>query len=229
MELHLIRGGNKVDLEAKKYNIGVGISLGSKWFTVENILELIAWSLKYTKESVVVYVADSIHAINIEVRKSISHEKALAISNNMGDEILESVKNAADAKFSSLDTSRITYSKWQALVDDSYRKNIHFLYDFYSKDKNFKDALMSITRNYTQKDPRSFTEAQLERLNSYLIEEFPELIKRVSINNIKYDAYVYPFDGDLVRLVEEIQNGHMFPEIKQHVLDTEPKVFLEVR
>ena len=34
MELYKIRGGNKEDLENKKYTLSVGISLGNKWFTI---------------------------------------------------------------------------------------------------------------------------------------------------------------------------------------------------
>ena len=76
MKLYSIRGGNEFDLNAKKYNIGVGISLGNKYFTPENIAEAVRWSLQYSRESVIVYVADSIHAINLEVRSRITFEKA---------------------------------------------------------------------------------------------------------------------------------------------------------
>lgn len=43
------------------------------------------------------------------------------------------------------------------------------------------------------------------------------------------DAFTYPFDGELPELTEKIQNGEIFPEIKENIMDTEPKVFLEVR
>ena len=69
MELKKIRSGNKDLLINKEYNIGVGISLGNKWFTPENIFGLIEFSLEYTKRRVVVYVADTIHAVNIEIRE----------------------------------------------------------------------------------------------------------------------------------------------------------------
>ena len=46
MQLHKIRGGDKEQLEKGEYTICVGISLGNRWFTTENIIELIRWSLK---------------------------------------------------------------------------------------------------------------------------------------------------------------------------------------
>lgn len=41
MKLYTVRGGNKKAVYDKAYTIGVGISLGNKWFSPQNILELI--------------------------------------------------------------------------------------------------------------------------------------------------------------------------------------------
>jgi len=46
MKLYKIRGGTEEELYKRNYNIGVGISLGNKWFSAENILGLVEWSLK---------------------------------------------------------------------------------------------------------------------------------------------------------------------------------------
>ena len=82
MKLYKVRSGEERLVYNKSYNIGVGISLGNKWFSVENILGLIEWSLKYTKDFVIVYVADSIHAINIEVRNRKSQQRHLKLPQN---------------------------------------------------------------------------------------------------------------------------------------------------
>ena len=92
MQLQNIRGGNRQELQDRHYQIGVGISLGSKWFSVENITELVKWSLQYTKDRVIVYIADSIHAINLEVRKDISKEKAEILADEMGTKTLKEVE-----------------------------------------------------------------------------------------------------------------------------------------
>ncbi len=92
MQLYRIRGGNEEDLERKKYTIGVGISLGNKWFTVENIVNLTTWALDHTKDKVIIYVADTIHAINIEVRNGISYQESLQKASKQGDKILHEVK-----------------------------------------------------------------------------------------------------------------------------------------
>jgi len=229
MELLKVRGGTEEELYQKKYTIGVGISLGSKWFTAENIVGATRWALEHTRDVVVVYVADSIHAINLKVRKRISYEKALKLSMEMGNEILseveESIKRQLPAKY----ISRIKFSRWAGLLDEKYIAKKDFLYEMYEKDVAFKNAIRNLVRNYVSKDKRSFSDGEIDYLGTYILEELPEVMCRVQIDGIACDAYAYPFDGELTKLVEKIQQGDVFPEIKERILDTKPKVFLEVR
>lgn len=231
MQLHKIRGGNIQDLENKKYNIGVGISLGNKWFTVPNIIGLIRWSLLHTRKDVVVYVADSIHAINLEVRKRIKYEKALAMADKMGTDLLEQVRREVEKTFSPEEISKIHYAKWNIIADNTFRSKVYFLYDFYQKNNDFKCYLQSIVRKSISKEtsPRTFSEKEIARLTHYVIEELPEQTTRVPMGEYTCDGFVYPYDGDIVELAEKIQKGKIFPEIKENVIDTQPKVFLEVR
>ena len=57
MRLYKVRGGTEEDLNNRHYNIGVGISLGNKWFTPGNIVSLVEWSIRHTKDYVVIYIA----------------------------------------------------------------------------------------------------------------------------------------------------------------------------
>ena len=43
------------------------------------------------------------------------------------------------------------------------------------------------------------------------------------------DAFVYPYDGEMVELSEKIQKGEISPEIRDAIIDTEPKVFIVIR
>ncbi len=229
MELHLVRGGSREDLEDKKYNIGVGISLGNKWFSVENILELIRWALPRTRESVVVYAADSIHAINLEVRKRIRYEKALALANQLGDELLGKLQIETSKAFSPEELGRIHFAKWDSIVDESYKAKRQFLYEFYENNSDFREAVEAIARHAVSKEIRSFSETEIHRLGMYVLEEMPEQLARVAAHGIVWDAFVYPYDGEIPRLNDRIQQGKEFPEIRERVMDTQPKVFLEVR
>ena len=229
MELQDVRGGTKQDLDAYLYNIGVGISLGNKWFTVDNIVELIAWSLPRTRDKVIVYVADSIHAINLEVRNKISPKAALRRALERGTKILSEVRETAAAAFSPEDSEKIVYATWSDLVDETYKEKVAYLYELYVSNTEFAEYIKNIVRNSVAKEEKTFSDEEITRLGHYILEELPELISRPLIQGVPCDAYVYPFAGEIAPLAERIQNGEIFPEIKTHILNTEPKVFLEVR
>lgn len=229
MELISVRGGKIEDVQNKRYTIGVGISLGNKWFTVDNILSLIEWSLEYSKDKVIVYVADSIHAINIEVRDNIIYDKALKKANRLGDDILTKVKEKARLKLSPEDNLRIMYLKWNEIVDGDYLKKLDYLKTLYKHDDFFRESILSLVKSFIAKEKRVFSSDQLGRLGEYILAELPEVINRVKMNGIVCDAYAYPFNGELAEFVEKIQKGEKFPQIKNNIMDTEPKVFIEVR
>lgn len=229
MNLYRIRGGNEGELRQKEYTIGIGISLGNKWFNAEKIADLVKWALSYGKNHVIVYVVDSIHAINIEVRNKVSFKKALDRALLLGDTILREAKEKIEEEFSQEDANRVLYAKWKDIADDSYKKKVDYLMELYGGDVNFKNAIHLIVKGFVSKETRTFSEEKINRLGMYVIEELPEIINRVPMKGIVCDAYVYPFDGELTQFAEKIQNGEIFPQIKENIMDTEPKVFLEVR
>lgn len=229
MQLYKIRSGTEKDLLNRHYNIGVGISLGNRWFTPENIVSLIEWSMNHTKDYVIVYVADLIHAINIEVRNGKNSEKAEEKALRMGEDILEQVKKIVDEKFGTDEKSKIFYANWSDLFTPSFRAKVDFLYEKYNSDAEFKRTIIELVEGFTKNENRNFTEEDKEKLGTYIIEELPEVLARTPIKGMTMDAYAYPYDSELPELIERIQKGEIFPEIKNSIIDTEPKVFLEVR
>lgn len=223
MELHSIRGGTNEELENKTYTIGVGISLGNKWFTPENIVESIRWALDNTKDVVVVYVADTIHAINLEIRNRISHEKALKEVTKSRTDLYAKVQEVG------MFDSRVVFATWDDLTDDKFKEKVKVTYDFYDTNPDFKNHIYSLVRSYTSKEARKFSDADIHHFGKYLVEEIPEIINRVPIKGLIVDAYTYPYDNDTSKLAEQIQRGEIFPELKARLMDTKPKVFLEVR
>lgn len=229
MKHYSIRSGSIEELESKKYNIGVGISLGNKWFTPENILALIKWSLVFTREKVIVYVADSIHALNIEVRNGRNPKKSMEIALKMGQNILNEVKLLVEKEVDIADREKIVYANWNDLVDDQYRSKVDYFYNLYKNNDEFRNYIIGLVRSHVKNEPRTFGDEAIDKLAYYILEELPEVLCRVDIAGISCDAYIYPFDGELTRFVEELQKGLIFPEIKSTIIDTEPKVFIEVR
>ena len=229
MRLYKIRGGSEESLFRKDYNIGIGISLGNKWFFAENIVGLVEWSLEYTKDFVVVYVADSIHAINIEVRNQKSSEKARKTALRLGDKILEEVKVLAKSKLTPDQFSKLHFAKWEELFTPAYQEKLDFLNKKYNTDSEFKRTIIELVDGFTSNESRVFSDEDKVKLGSYVVAEFPEILGRTPISGLVFDAFVYPYDGKLPELVESIQKGDLFPDVREKVMDTEPKVLLVVR
>ncbi|MBC7981800.1 tRNA-dependent cyclodipeptide synthase [Candidatus Parcubacteria bacterium] len=229
MKLYKIRGGDEESLNAKKYNICVGISLGNKWFTPENIFNLIKWSLQNTKDYVVVCPADDIHAINLQVRNRRNKESALTLARKISYKLMESVKELVDANLNESEKSKIIYATWADVIDDSYKEKVKYLYKIFETDLDFKNAVQTLVRGYTSHEERKFSDEDISVLSTYILEELPEVTGRVLVKGCRYDAYVYPFDSEITRFVEDIQLGKIFPEVRENIMETEPKVFLEVR
>lgn len=228
MQLINVYAGNRQDLESKRYNIGVGISLGNKWFNAGNIMELIRWAFKYTRESVVVYVADSIHAINLEVRKEWKTARAQQVADRKGTELLENLKREIEVGFSEEEQRNIVFAKWNDL-DSSNQEKVSFCYTYAESNHLFRRQIVDIVRSFVSKESANFTDKEISRLSDYIIEELPEQICRMRIKGIMVDALVYPHCSELTQFFEHIKQGTIFPEIKVGIMDSEPKVFLEVR
>jgi len=229
MELISIRGGTKEELEARKYTIGVGISLGNKWFTPENIADLVNWAFRFSKDRVIVYVADSIHALNIESRNGKSPEKSLEMALALGEEILNATREVVRKMLPEDLLKKVAYVKWSELQDEKYLKKVKYLYSFFDNDRDFHKKITGIVHHHIEKEKRNFNDDALKKMAYYALEELPELLCRVKMGKYECDAYAYPFDGELTELAEQIQKGGIFPFIKKAIIDTEPKVFLEVR
>ena len=229
MNFYSIRSGSIEELESKKYNIGVGISLGNKWFTPENILGLIKWSLAFTREKVIVYVADSIHALNIEARNGRNPEKAMEMALDQGQNILDQVKSLVDKELNIEDKSKIVYAHWSDLLDNEYKQKVQYFYDLYKNNEEFRNNIIGLVKSHIRKENRLFRDEAIEKMAAYILEELPEIMCRLNIAGIFCDAHVYPYDGELIEFVEKLQKGVVFPEIKEKIMDIEPRVFIEVR
>ncbi len=229
MKLHSIRGGNTTEMYEKAYNLAVPISLGNRWFTTDRIIDLIRYSLQYTNEYVIVYVADEIHAINIEVRSKRSREFALRKALMIGEEVLFKVKQRVNSDFNDTEKERVKFAKWSDFNTNEYSNKLQFLYKKYLDCPIFKKEVLNLVESSVVNESKVFSQEDKIRLGEYIIEELPELIVRVPIKGLIFDANVYPYDGRLLEFVEKIQKGVIFKDIKENILDTEPKVFIEVR
>lgn len=229
MQLHLIRGGTHEALESRVYNIGIGISLGNKWFTQEHIFDSVLWALSYTREFVLVYVADSIHAINLETRGRMTKQKALEKATRLGLEMLVTTEKTLASALSDTELKLVRYARWTDITDPNYPMKVAYLLRKYEEDMVFKHFIENLVHEKVSGEKRRFSNEDIHQLGRYIIEELPELVAQVPFCGATLEACMYPFDSSLTKFAEQLQLGTIFPEIKNRLLDTLPKVFLEVR
>jgi tRNA-dependent cyclodipeptide synthase len=229
MKIYKIRGGTQTEVKAGKYLLHVGVSLGNKWFTPEKTAELIAWALPLSRGQLVVNVVDLIHAINLEVGDRLDHVTALARAKDMGANFLAAVRAEVETRVPLEQRAKILYTDWGDVSTPEFKEKVGKVRVIYQTDTEFRDTIHRMVRQYTSRKAMGYTDSDIDRLGEYIVEELPELLCRVPIGGVVCDGYVYPFDGDVTRMVERIQKGEAFPEIRAQVLDTEPKIFIEAR
>ncbi len=84
MEIKTYLNCTEQEIQSKKFNIFVGISLGNKYFTKDNIKKYVLWALENTKDDVLVLIADKNHAINYEVFNDYTFERGLQVALRKG-------------------------------------------------------------------------------------------------------------------------------------------------
>jgi tRNA-dependent cyclodipeptide synthase len=75
MRIEKILDADIKDIENRRFNICIGISLGNKYFSKPRIKGFIEWAIKYTKNDVLVWVADTPHSVNFEILKGYTKER----------------------------------------------------------------------------------------------------------------------------------------------------------
>ena len=206
---------SKEEIESKKYNIFIGISLGNKWFSKENLQEYLKWALKYSKGEILFLIADKIHAINYGVRSSYESKnrnikRALKegskIKQMLGELIFELPKE---------EQSKIKILRWEEYKknDEFYKKYVSIVYDEFEKNKKFKERILSLIKSMI-KDKKFSNEEYLE-LSKYLIEEFILSYSGVKMNSEYFGMYIYPQESILHEFLEKVQQGIIFPEINK--------------
>lgn len=217
----------KEEVESKKFNIWIGISLGNKYFTRENIKEYIKWSLNFTKEDILVAIPDRIHAINLEILNHISKLRAFRKTFRMADEkiqeITEIVNSLPESKRSLVNIGRwndITKSKY-----NDYRTEIVF--EEFREGDEFYKYIISIVRNNFKNHLKELNQKELEKLSEYVLYEIPLFLNGVKYAGRVYSLIVYPGTNQFDDLLLGLQNGILFPDLSKKLKITDKIAILD--
>lgn len=206
---------NKEEIEVKKYNIFIGISLGNKWFTKENLREYLKWALKHTKEKVLIFIVDEIQAINYNVRnKKYSEKENLQRALRNGKQIKGSLKNLL-SEFPEEDKKKIKILRWESYKDSDsfYKKYTPKVYEEFETNQKFKKQILNLVKNMIQ--DREFSEEDYLNFSKYLLEEFVASYSGIKYFLDYYGFFIYPQESPLHEFIIKIQKGKIFSDLNK--------------
>ena len=220
----------ELDIQLKKFNIFVGISLGNKYFSKENIKKYILWALENTKESVLVLIADQNHAVNYEVFNSYNHERTLRLAIRRGDKVELTIKKIIES-LPLEKRSLIEIARWEGARESQYYKDkIKIVLDEFQENKEFHDFIIKIVQENLGSKTKNINVLKLEKLSLYVLDELPILLNGVEFQSKIYDLHPYPGLSRLDDLLMSLQSGTLFPqlaaklEIKHKIAEVEAYV-----
>lgn len=225
MQIKEILGVSKESILNKKYNIWIGISLGNKYFTKENIEEYIKWAVLYTKEKVLVVIADVIHAINLEVLDNRWSESAMTKALKMGDIKYQEIEEIIN-RLPEDDKNKVHLVRWGEISEnDKYKNNLQLIKEEFKNNEEFHNYIIDIVLN-GRKDRAeklaSLPNEKLDRLAEYVLSELPYFINGVQGygDDLIYTVLPYPGLNKLDELCIGLSTGTMFKELSEKLKPT---------
>ncbi len=205
------------EVESKKFNIFVGISLGNKYFTKDHIRRYILWALKNTRKNVLVLIADKNHAINYEVFNGYNSVRALNVALRKGEEVKESVRKIV-RNLPKEEQSRIKICSWEdARKSRYYQDKIKIILNEFNQNTKFHDFIVRIVQESLGTKAEWLDLRELEKLALYVLDELPILLNGVEFEDELYDLHPYPGLSLLDDLLMGLQNGNLFPKLAREL------------
>jgi len=216
MEIKKTFNTTEKEIESKKFNIFIGISLGNKWFTKENLREYLDWALEHTKDKVLFWVGDKIQAINYNVRNKnhskYNNNRALKNGIKTKDILKELISELPKEK-----QKKIKILRWEEYekYDSFYKKFTPIIYNEFETNPKFKKEILQLIKKLIT--DRKFSDEEYLELSKYLLEEFVGSYSGIKYELDYYGMYLYPQESLLHHFIEKLQQGKIFPELNKEL------------
>src|SRR3989344_60771 len=205
-------GATKEEVESGKFDIWVGISLGNKYFTKENVKKYILWALENTKEDVLVLIGDRLYAIKLEALDKYREQRALKVASRLGDKIEKDVKEIISElpleKRALVKTARFS----EIIKTKYYNYRLDLLLDYYQKNKEFREFIANIVKSVYRKGPHTLNEERIDKLAEYVLREIPVYLNGAYASDKEkyYRCTIYPGLGLIDDLIIGIYEKKLF-------------------
>ncbi len=209
-------GVPKKEIEDGKHNVWIGVSLGNKWFTKENLKKLIDFSLLYTKESLFICVPGRLHATNLRYFDNLSRADSLKKAFELGDNKLLEVQDIV-SNLDDKDKSKIILGNYDDVLTPKFVKQREVLMREFAEKGEFYNSVIEISNEMIESRGRTQSNERSESVSLYILQELPLFLDGVVKigTEIVYTAIFYPGLGKLDYLVADILNNNSFKNLRE--------------
>ncbi|MBU0649120.1 tRNA-dependent cyclodipeptide synthase [Patescibacteria group bacterium] len=216
MIIKKILGATEDEVRNKKFNIFLGISLGNKYFTKFRIKKYLEWALENTKDSVLVLIADELHAVNSQVLKNYDKEKSIKLTIKAGADIANCVQKIVNS-FPEDKRQLIRVIRWGEITQESGYKILRSkIYNEFKKNNDFKEYILEIVKTHLGEHAPD-EPLKIESLARYVLDELPLLLNGVRFEDRHYTLLPYPGLSKLDELVYGLHHKKMFPSLSEEL------------
>lgn len=209
------------EVEEKKFNIWIGVSLGNKAFTPNLIREYITWSLKYTKSDVLIVVGDSLQAINLQFLNGYNRIRALKKALRDGDKKELQIQDIISTHFAK-NIQKIKLVRYNHVIASKYHEyRLAVLNQAYRENIRFKSRILSILNENKKVSSKKLPPETIDCLAQYVLKEIPVYLNGAKYGGLPihggttYTLQIYPGISLIDSLLMDLQSGNTFPELSK--------------
>lgn len=215
MKIKTYLNTNEKEVKSKKFNIFIGISLGNRYFSKENIKKYILWAIENTKNDVLVLIADQNHAINYEILNNYKPKRALNVALTKGKEVKSSIEKIIRS-LPKENRGLVKVARWNDVRKSKYYKEkIKLILKEFKHNKRFHDFIIKIARKNLGKKSGDLSKKKLERLSLYVLDELPIILNGLEFEGKIYNLHPYPGLTLLDDLLMGLQNKTLFSKLAE--------------
>lgn len=184
-------------------NCFLGISLESEKFSMSKLVGMTDWISKHFKKCTVL-IGDSIHRITLQINENLTEKQALNKALVLGREYVDNASYVFDNYTENCLFNVILCSEIQKSED--YFKYYEQLQNLIRQDEKFANSVKSSVKEFVlrhfEQNNANF-DIYIKLSSKYLLEELA-----IFTCLIKYDLSIIIYSGSLLKILEEIAEGH---------------------
>lgn len=213
------------EIDSKRWNPYLAISINKKTFTRDYIDAFINWALPRSREKVAIVIVDVLQQINNQVLGPYKPAAAIEKAFRKADEV-HIICQQAIAELTDDERSRLLLLDWPDIIDEQFfLHNARLFKRAYAEDPAFRDALMGVSKQNLGAILERLGLEQLEHISRYMLYELPELVTGFVYDRCHFNLKVYP--GSLVSLYQQLSVLNCFARLAPELLHIGPSASIE--